>query len=421
MDVPRGKAYARNKKIRRAVYIVLALASLGAISVVLARLQPAPQTVERATVVIDTVKRGPVTIQRRGMGILVPDEIKMVAAMASGRVEKRNLWPGNKVTPDTVILELSNPDLQKDMVDAESRYNSQLAAFENRKVELETSLLTQKSNVAQTRAAFESAKIEAASYEKLWKDRLVAELLYLQKKMGAEVLATRLEVEQEQLAKNTEAMKTQLVVAQATLNEAKMLYEYRKQQNAYLKVKAGINGVLKFFMPGVEEGAQVQLGATLAQVADPKRLRAEVQIVETQAKDILEYGQRAEIDTRNNIIPGRVIRKDPSAVNGTIKITVQLLGELPKDAIPDMAVDGMIEIERMDDVLHVQRPTFGQDDGTIKLFKLDPDERYATAVTVQLGRLSVTTAVIKGGLNVGDKVIVSDTQQLGDTNRIKLN
>jgi len=420
MDVPRSKAYARNKKIRRVVYIVLGLAMVGGITVVLARLQPAVQSVDRNTVVIDTVKRGNVAIQRRGLGTLVPEEIIFVTAMTNGRVAKKLLYNGDKVTPDSVILVLNNPDLQKDMVDSESQYNSAKAAFENRKVEIETQLLAQRANAAQIKSAYESAKLEAESYEKLWSDRVVAELQYKQRKMAADELKTRNELAHEQLAKNTEAMKTQLAVAQATLEQAKAQFEFRKTQFAALNIKAGIHGVLQEVL--VQPGAQVQAGTSLARVSDPKRLRAEVQIVETQARDIQE-GQRAEIDTRNGVsfIPGRVVRKDPSVINGTVRVTVQLLGVLPPDAVPDMSVDGMIEVARMDDVLYVQRPTFGQDDGTIKLFKLEPDERYANAVTVQLGRLSVTVAVIKSGLNVGDKVIVSDTQQLGDTNRIKLN
>ena len=420
MDVPRSKTYARNKKIRRAVYLVLGLALVGGISVVLAKLQPAAQTVERATVVIDVVKRGNVEIQRRGLGTLVPEEIKFIPAMTNGRVEKKLLYNGDKVTPDSVILVLSNPDLQKAMVDAESQYISAKAAFENRKVEIETQLLAQKAAAAQIKAAYESAKLEAESYEKLWADRVVPEMQYKQRKMAAEELKTRNEIQHEQLAKNTEAMNTQIAVARATLEQAKMQFEFVKSQFAALNIKAGINGILQEVL--VQPGAQVTAGTSLARVSDPKRLKAEVQIVETQARDVLD-GQRAEIDTRNGrgFIPGRVLRKDPSAVNGTVTVTVQLIGELPSDAIPNMSVDGTIEIARMDDVLYVQRPTFGQDDGTIKLFKLDPDERFANAVTVQLGRLSVTVAVIKGGLQVGDKVIVSDTQQLGDTNRIRLN
>ncbi|MCI0662237.1 MAG: efflux RND transporter periplasmic adaptor subunit [Acidobacteria bacterium] len=420
MDVPRSKTYARNKKIRRVVYLVLGLALVGGISVVLARLQPAAQTVERATVVIDAVKRGDVVIQRRGLGQLVPEDIIFITAMTNGRVEKKLLYNGDKVTPDSVILVLSNPDLQKDMVDAESQYNSAKAAFENRKVEIETQLLAQRAGAAQIKAAFESAKLEAESYEKLYADRVVSEMFYKQRKMAAEELKTRNELEHERLAKNTEAMNTQLAVAQATLEQAKAQYEFRKTQFAALNIKAGIHGVLQEVL--VQPGAQVQAGTNLARVSDPKRLKAEVQIVETQARDVLE-GQRAEIDTRNGVgfIPGRVLRKDPSVVNGTVMVTVQLLGDLPPDAIPYMSVDGTIEVARMDDVLYVQRPTFGQDDGTIKLFRLDPDERHANAVPVQLGRLSVTVAVIKSGLQVGDKVIVSDTQQLGDTNRIRLN
>ncbi len=418
MDKPRDKAIARNRKIRRVIYLVLALGVVGAISFKLSQLQPAAQTVERSTVIIDTVRQGEMLRNVRGLGTLVPEEIVWIPATTSGRVEKRMVQPGTSVTPDTVIFELSNPELQQQLLDAESQLRSSEAEYNNRKVELESQLLNQRAQAATVESDYQQAKLDSDANEQLAREGLVSELVIKQKRTRANELATRNQLEKQRIAMTADAMKTQLAVSQASLEQKRTLYELRKKQIADLRVKAGMNGVLQEL--SVQIGQQVQPGTNLARVSDPKRLKAEVKIPETQTKDI-QIGQPAQIDTRNGIIPGRVMRIDPAVQNGTRTIDVQLLGELPKGAVPDSTVDGTIELERLINILYVQRPTFGQENSTIKLFKLEADDQHAEAVPVQLGRHSVTHIEIRSGLKVGDKVIVSDTSQYGDNvTRIRL-
>ena len=421
MDKPRDASVKRNKKIRRVLYVILALGVISGVSVVLARLKPAAPTVERATMIIDTVKQGEFRVTRRGLGQLVPEEngISVVPALTSGRVLKRNVLPGTSVTPDTVIIELVSPEAKQQLLDAELAFKSAQAAYDTRKVTLESDLLTQKSQAATVESEYQVAKLTYESYEPLAKEGLYSPLLLKQYGARSTELAARTELEKRRIEMSANNMKTQLEVAKSALDQSRVLLELRKQQVANLQVRAGLRGLLQDLL--VEVGVQVTLGAPLARVSDPTRLKAEIRIAETQAKDI-QKGQSAEIDLRTVIIPGRVNRIDPAVVDGTRKVEVQLIGELPRDAVSMMNVDGTIELFRLPNVLKVQRPAFGQEDSTVKLFRMEPDDIHAVAVTVQLGRTSVTEIEIKGGLKVGDKVIVSDTSQLGDNaERIKLN
>lgn len=419
MDKPRDKSVARNRKIRRIVYLVLGLATLGGISLALARLKPAAPSVDAATVIIDTVKQGEMLVNVRGLGVLVPEEIVWIPATTSGRVEKRLLQPGATVTPSTVIFELSNPELEQQVTEAESQLRSAEADYNNRKVELEAQLLTQKAQAATVESDYQVAKDDANANEQLAKEGLVSELVLKRSRTRVAELKTRSELEKQRIAMNAEAIKTQLAVSQAALDQRRTMLGLRRQQYGDLRVRAGMHGVLQQL--AVEVGQQVLPGANLARVSNPQRLKAEVRIAETQQKDV-KIGQSATIDTRNGIIPGRVIRIDPSIQNGTVAVDVMLEGELPPGARPDLSVDGTIELARMPNVLYVQRPAFGQENSTIKLFKLEPDGQHAEATTVQLGRSSVTTIEIRSGLKLGDRVIVSDTSQLGDSaNRIRLN
>jgi HlyD family secretion protein len=419
MDKPREKSVARNKKIRRAIYIVLTLGAIGVVSVVLARLKPAAPTVDRATMIIDTVKQGEFVRNVRGLGTLVPEEIVWIPATTSGRVEKRLVQPGMNITPDTILFELSNPEVEQQMKDAELAFKSAEAAYNNRKVELDSQLLTLKSSAASVESDYQQAKLQYESYEPLANDGLYSKLELKRLRTSRDVLEARSKLEKERIEMTMNNMKTQLDVAQSTLDQSRALLDLRRQQVGNLRVKAGIKGVLQEL--AVEVGQQVTTGTNLARVSDPSRLKAEVQIAETQAKDI-QPGQPAEIDTRNGIIPGRVTRVNPSVVNGTRMVEVQLIGELPKGAVPSLNVDGTITLQRLQNVLKVQRPAFGQENSTVKLFRMEPDDQHAEAVTVQLGLTAVTEIEIRGGLKVGDKVIVSDTSQLGDNaNRIRLN
>ncbi|MBS1788887.1 MAG: efflux RND transporter periplasmic adaptor subunit [Acidobacteria bacterium] len=419
MDKPREKSVARNRKIRRVIYIVLALGAVGVISVVLARLKPAAQTVERSTVIVDTVKRGEMVRQVQGLGTLVPEEIVWIPAITSGKVEKRLVQPGTTVTPDTVIFELSNQELQQQLQDAELQLKSAEAEYVNKKTDLETQLLNQRATAATVESDYQVAKMDSDSYAQLVKDGLYSDLQYKQKQTKTNELATRNELEKKRIEMTTESMKTQLAVSQATLDQRRALVELRRKQVADLRVRAGMSGVLQQL--AVEVGQQVSPGTNLARVSDNSRLKAQVRIAETQLKDI-RIGLPATIDTRNGIIPGHVTRVDPAAQNGTVTVDVSLEAALPPGARPDMSVDGKIELERLDNVMNMQRPTFGQENSTIKLFRLDPDEQHAELVPVEIGRTSVTTVEIVKGLKVGDKVIVSDTSQLGDNvTRIRLN
>jgi HlyD family secretion protein len=419
MDKPRDASVKRNKKIRRVLYVVLAVGVIGAVSVMLARLKPAAQTVERATMIIDTVKQGELVVTRRGLGTLVPEEISVVPATTSGRVVKRLALPGTNVTPDTVILELISPEVQQQLKDAELAFNAAESAYKNREVDLQSQLLTQKSQAASIESQYQQAKLQYESYEPLAKEGLYSPLLLKQYGASAKELAARSELEKQRVAMITENMKTQMAVAQSALDQARELLNLRREQAANLRVKAGLRGIMQELL--VEVGVQVTVGTPLARVSDPTRLKAMVRIAETQAKDI-QPGQKAVIDLRSIEIPGRVTRIDPSVVDGTRVVEVQLIGDLPKDAVPSLNVDGTIELSRLPNVLKMQRPAFGQENSKVKLFRMEPDDIHAVAVTVELGQTSVTEVEIRGGLKAGDKVIVSDTSQLGDSaDRIRLN
>ncbi|MEP7271977.1 MAG: HlyD family efflux transporter periplasmic adaptor subunit, partial [Acidobacteriota bacterium] len=416
-DIPR-QGIARKKKLRRFLYIGLGLIAIPLVTLGLRNLKPAAPTVERGTVVIDAVKRGPMLRNVRGLGTLLPEDIRWIPAVTSGRVVRRLVQQGTEVTPETVLLELSNPELDQSVMEADSQLNSAQAEYQNKKVELETQLLNQQAAAATVEAEFVQANLTLEANEQLAREGLVSNLILKQSRGRATELTTRFDLEKKRIAINTEAVKTQLAVSQALLDQRKALAQLRRQQKDQLRVRAGMHGVLQQMV--VEVGQQVAPGANLARVADMKKLKAQIRIAETQLKD-MAIGQVATIDTRNGIIPGRVIRIDPAAENGTVAVDVALEGELPPGARPDMSVDGNIELERLDDVLYVQRPTFGQEKSTITLFKLEPDEKTATRVKVALGRQAVTTIEIVSGLNVGDKVILSDTSQWDNVDRIRLN
>lgn len=420
MDVPRSKSIARNKKIRRAVYVVLALIGVTGMSIALSRLKPAAPTVELSTIILDTVKQGEMIRNVRGMGTLVPEEIVWIPATTSGRVEERLVQPGAIVTPGTVIFELSNPELQQQLMDAELQLKSAEAEYTNRKVELESQLLNQKAQAATVEADYTQAKLSAEANEQLAKEKLIGDLTLKQSRTRAAELETRNDLEKRRIAMNTEAVKTQLAVTQSVLDQRRALLELRKRQISDLRVRAGMNGVLQEL--AVQVGQQVLPGANLARVSDPARLKAEVKVPETQAKDI-KIGQPAQVDTRNGFIDGRVIRIDPAVQNGTVTVDISLQGPLPVGVRPDLSVDGTIELERLENVLYVQRPAFGQENSTVRLFRLEPDQKHAEGTTVKLGRHSVTTIEIVSGLKLGDRVIVSDTssQVPDDVKRIKLN
>jgi len=417
MDIPRPDA-ARKRRLRRVLYGVAGIILIPLITWGLSTLKPAAPTVEKATVWPDTVKRGPMLIQVRGLGTLVPEEILWIPATTDGRVVRRFVLPGSPVTADTVVLELANPELEQLALDAEWQLRAAQAQLNSLKAQLESQLLDQKAAAATVQSEYQQAKLNAEKDEELAKLGLGASLNVKLSKAKAEALTTRNSIEQQRLQVSSDSVKAQLDAQKARVEQLRALYELKRTQLDSLRVRAGAEGVLQE-LP-VEVGQRVAAGTILAKVAQPTRLKAQLKIPETQAKDV-QIGQVASIDTRNGIIPGRVMRVDPAVQNGTVTVDVKLEGALPKGARPDLSVDGTIEIERLTDVLYVGRPAFGQPNSTVGIFKLEPGGKEATRVQVKLGRTSVNTVEILGGLQLGDQVILSDMSAWDAFNRIRLN
>jgi HlyD family secretion protein len=395
MDFARPASYARQKKLRRLGIALVGLLFIVSVSVALGRLQPAAPTVEAATLWRDTVKRGSMLRQVRGLGTLVPEDIRWIPATTQGRVEEIVLRPGTTVKRDSVILELSNPELEQELQEAELQLQSAEASLANLRVQMQNALLQQRATTASIEADYHKASMQQQMNEALAADGLVSDLQLKQSQIEAQQLAIRLEIAREQLESQAESSRAQILVQQSAVDQARALLQLKRQQRDELKVRSSLEGVLQI-VP-VEVGQQVQPGTNLARVANPARLKAEIKIAETQAKDI-QIGQRAEIDTRNGIVPGRVTRIDPSVQNGTRTVDVTLDGELPRGAVPDLSVDGTILLERLDDVLYVGRPAFGQEHGVITLFRQDNGGTGAERVQVRLGRSSVNTVEVVEGL-----------------------
>ena len=418
MDVPR-KSAARNKRIRQIVIGVVVLVAVGVTTKVLGGLKPAAPSVERAQVWMDTVKRGPMLRQVRGLGTLVPiDGGLVIPAETDGRVDQRLALPGTIVTPGTVLLVLSNPELEQATIDAEWKVKAAEAELNNLKVKLQSDRLTQESAAATVETDAHTARLEADRDAELSKFGLTADIQAKKSAATASDLEHRNQIEKKRLEIGVEAIQAQLAVQQATVEQLRALWQLKKSQIESMRVKAGVSGVLQ--QVPVDVGQRVIAGAILARVVQPEKLKAELKIPETQAKDVA-IGQVASVDTRNGIIEGHVSRIDPAAVNGTVTVDVRLEGSLPPGARPDLSVDGTIEIERLTDVLYVGRPTFGQPNSQISLFRLDADGKGATRAQVKLGRSSVNTIEILDGLRIGDQVILSDMSAWDAHDRIRLN
>jgi HlyD family secretion protein len=419
MDIQRPASVARQKKLRRITIGIVGILVIGAISVVLARLKPAAPTVDRATVWVDTVKRGPMLRQVRGLGTLVPvDEARrQIPSATQGRVERIVLRPGAIVEPDTIVLELSDPQVQQAMLDAEQQLKASEADYGSLEARLGTDRLTQRAAAAQIAADRDAAKAQFEVDDKLFKEGLQSALQREISSVRYNSLEKRFQIEVERVQVAETNFKAQLLSAQALIEQRRSAYNLRKSQNDQLRVRAGMTGVLEQI--AVSVGQQVAPGTNLARVADPTRLKAELRIAETQAKD-LTIGQRAQIDTRQGFIEGKVIRIDPSAQQGTVTVDVELAGELPRGARPDLSVDGTIELERLDNVLFVGRPAFGQEQSTVGLFKVDTTTGEATRAQVQLGRSSVNTIEVLGGLAENEQVVLSDMSAWDQYERIRL-
>jgi len=409
---------AAKRRKQRIALVVGTVLLVVLVTVGLSRLEPAAPSIERATVWVDTVKRGSMLRQVRGTGSLVPEEIRWIPAVTEGRVERIKTLPGTVVKADTVLLELSNPELGLAERDAASELKAGEAELVNLKAQLQSQLLTQQAAAALVQADYRQAAMQADADGRLAAEGLVADITKNISKLRAEELESRAGIEQKRLVVAAEAAEAQLAVQQARVGRLREAHDLRRSQLDALKVRAGVEGVLQLI--SAEVGQRVSPGANLARVAEPGRLKAQVRIAETQARDI-QIGLVAAIDTRNGIIAGRVSRIDPAVQNGTVTVDVALTGELPRGARPDLTVDGTIELERLENVLYVGRPAFGQEKSTVSLFRLAAGGKEANRTQVKLGRSSVNTVEILDGLKQGEQVILSDTSAWDSYDRVRLN
>src|SRR5262249_10447054 len=417
MDIKRPPKSKLKKKARTAVLVVLGLVALVGITYGLTKLKPAAPTVDRSTSVIDTVKRGEMLRQVHGAGTLVAELTRRIPAPADGRVEKIPAQPGVEVHADTVIAELSNPQLEQQAADADLQVKAAQADEENLRVKLESEAMAQQAAIATSNAEYSQAKMELDTNEQLAKQGLVADLTLRMARVHVDDLNNRVNVEKQRLAIAGKSTKAQLNAQHARTEQLRALAKLKHEQVNNLVVRSGSEGVLQQI--SVQVGQQVTPGLDIALVADPSSLKAELKVAETQIKDI-KIGQSVEVDTRNGIIQGQVSRIDPAAREGTFTVDASLKGPLPPSARADLSVDGTIELERLENVLNMGRPAFGQGQATVKIFRLSPDGRTATKTTVVLGRYSVSTIEVVDGLREGDQVILSDTSAWGNYEVIQL-
>jgi HlyD family secretion protein len=417
MDVPR-KGVAEKKRKRRILIIGASAVGLILATFALSRLKPAAPSVDRSSVWIDTVKRGPMVRQVRGLGTLVPEEFRWLPATTEASVEKILIWPGTKVESGDVILELTSPELEQSAQEAVSKAKAAEADLASEKATLQRELLDQESKAATAHSAFVQASLERQTNDQLAKNGLVADLVYKTSKIKEEECHKTDDIEQKRFAFARDSIEPQLASKQQAVDQANQLAKLKLDQVEGLHVKAGMAGVLQV-LP-VQVGQRLKPGDNIARVADPSKLKAQIKIAETQAKDI-QPGQQAIVDTRNGVVKGHVKRVDPAVEQGTVTVDVAFDEELPKGARPDLSVDGTIELERLDNVVYVGRPAFGQENNTVGMFKLVSGSNDAVRTPVKLGKSSVNTIEILSGLNPGDQVILSDTSAWDSHERIRLN
>lgn len=423
MDIPRS-GQAQKRRVKRTAFIVAGIAVVLLITAFLAKLEPAAPAVAAETLLFDQVKRGPMLRQVRGPGTLVPVDVLLISAPVEGRVERIPALPGVQVTPDTILLEMNDPAVEQSAFEAESQLKGAQADYDNLKAQLESQLLAQQSQVTGAQSASDQGKLQVEADERLAKDGLIPELNFKLSKLKNDQLVKAARIEVDRFQQSKRAAEAQLAAQRARVAQMSAMYDLRRRQVESLKVRAGIPGVLQE-LP-VQVGQRVTAGTVLARVARPENLKAELRVPEVLAKDVV-VGQTATIDTRignnagNSTVPGRVIRVAPSAQDGTVIVDVALEGPLPQGARPDISVDGTIEIERLDDVLYVGRPAYGQSNSKIEMFKVINNGKEAVRVPVELGRVSVNTVEVVKGLQVGDKVILSDTSAQDGYDKIRLN
>jgi len=415
MDIKR-EGVAKRKRIRFIIYGILAMGALAAAGWRVSKLEPAAPTVERATVWIDSVKRGPIVIERKGLGKLAPEEIIVIPSLQDGQVIKVPVKSGQKVKPDTVLMVLINPDMDLAANDLEWQVKQAEATYADLKVKLQSQKFDQQSAVATAQNALKQASLNKDKDEQLFKFQIQTDLNVKLSTANWEQASSKFQTENQKLDIMNDSIEAQLESAKVQIDKLRAAWDRKKQQLTELTVRAGTDGVVQELT--LQVGTHVTSGTVVAKVAQAT-LQAELQIAETQAKDIL-LGQKASIDTRNGIIPAHVVRIDPNVINGTRTVDCKLDGPLPSGAVPDLSVDGTVEIERLADVVYIGRPVFGQPDSSVSLFKLEPDGKGAARVTVKLGRGSVNTIEVTDGLKVGDQVILSDMSAQDQNPRIRL-
>jgi HlyD family secretion protein len=418
MDIARPE-FKKIKRRRQILWWTIGLLLLAAVTIGVSRLKPAAPEVERSTVWTDTVKRGPMLRQVRGLGSLIPSQefTRQIPAETEATVVRIIKLPGSQVTAETILLEMSNSQVEQAAVDARLQLKAAEAEYQSLRVTLQSNLMNQKAGAATVNADYTQAKLQADTDKALYELGVISGMAYKNSKSKADELTTRNNIEGERLDINQKAIESQLAGQEAKVDQIRALAGLKQKQLDALKVRAGIEGVL-VDLP-LQVGQHVLPGAMLAKVVQPDHLIAELKVAETQARDV-QIGQPALVDTHNGTVPGTVMRVDPAVQNGTVTVDVKLTGDLPKGARPDLSVDGTIDLERLDDVLYVGRPAFGQENSTISLFKLDPDSKGAVRVPVKVGRASVNSIQVIEGLRQGDTVILSDMSRNDNTDRIRL-
>lgn len=418
MDIARPEL-KKQKRRRQILWGAIAALCLAGVTMAVSRLKPAAPEVERSTVWTDTVKRGSMLRQVRGLGSLIPSQefIRQIPAETEATVVRIRMLPGSQVKPDTILIEMSNPQVEQAAADANLQLKATEAEYQSLRVTLQSNLMNEKAAAATVNADFSQAKLQADTDKALFDLGVISGQAYKNSKSRADELTTRDNIENDRLTIGQQAIESQMAQEQAKVDQIRALAQLKQKQLDDLKVRAGIVGVL-VDLP-LQVGQHVLPGTMLAKVVQPNHLIAELKIAETQARDI-QIGQPSTIDTHNGTVTGSVMRIDPAVQNGTVTVDVNLTGELPNGARPDLSVDGTIDLEQLSNVLYVGRPAFGQENSTISLFKLDPDGKGAVRVPVKVGRASVNSIQVLEGLREGDTVILSDMSRNDNTDRIRL-
>jgi len=420
MDISRPDI--KKKKLRRnLIWAAMALVAVAAAAVGVYRLKPAAPTVDASTIWPDTVKRGPMVVQVRGLGTLVPreDSIQLIPAQTDATVVRIRVLPGTMVTPDTILMDLADPQLEQELLNAQLALKGAEADYKSLQATLQSTLMDKKAAAAQVNSDYTQDELQAQTDGKLYQLGVISGVAMNASKNKAEQLTAQHQISQEQIDVNQKAIEVQLASAQAKIDQAKAQLALYQKQSDQLQVRAGISGALAPLATPVQVGQHVTAGTSVAEVIQMDKLKAALQIAETQAHDIL-IGQPAEIDTHNGIVPGHVTRIDPAVVNGTRTVDVALDGPLPPGAVPQLSVDGTIDLQRLSNVLYVGRPAFGNPDSTISLFRIDPDGKTAERVQVKVGKASVTQIQILDGLKDGDRVILSDMSRNDNVDKVRL-